>query len=194
MISYQPSSSQNVGPWDAEQLHYLSATLLNCLATTATGCTARSWTRICGCLYNKLRGLGTFEWHGDNADGLSVLCHAHNCCLALCGTEAPGQESRAFTSLTAPSWALISDGLMLSGSQTVQWGVQREETEASQRETNTHCHSPVSAEMSCMTKAMKFPIFARTSSITELWCWQTGKSPNVCGAERLWKPAVWSRL
>lgn len=46
----------------------------------------RSWTGICGCLCNKLRGLGTFEWRGDNADGLSVLCHAHNCCLALCGT------------------------------------------------------------------------------------------------------------
>lgn len=156
MISYQLSTSKNVGPWDTEQLHYLPAALLKCLATRPAGSTVRSWTRICGCLYNKLRGLGTFERHGDNADRLSVLCHTHNCCLALCRTEAPGQECRAFTSLTAPSWALISDSLMLSGSQTVQSGVQRKETEASQRETNTQRRFWVLVKTNCMTNAVTF--------------------------------------
>lgn len=44
-------------------------------------------------------------------------------------------SAERFTSLTAHPRALISDSLMLSGSQTVQSGVQRKET--SQIGTNT---------------------------------------------------------
>lgn len=77
---------------------------------------------------------------------------AYQCCAtlstamwALCSIKAPGQDFRAFTSLTEPSWVLISDSLMLSGSQTVQWGVQRKETESCQREKNVY------SETNCMT-------------------------------------------
>lgn len=103
-------------------------------------------------------------------------------------TEAPGQESRAFTSLTAPSWALISDSLMLSGSQTVQSGVQRKETEASQRETNTQWRFWVLEETTCMTNATTLQ-----SAQEHHWLWALMRflKASRVPSNKLWRPAVW---
>ena len=197
MISYQLSSSQNVGPWDAEQLHYLPATPLNCLATAATGCTG------------PVPGPGSVAASTISSEGLRHIWVARWQCrraisivprsqllFGIVWNRGTGTGVQSFYKFNC---ALMSVNLRQAD---VIWEPDRPVRRAEERdrglpeEKQTHgVTPPVSAETSCcMTKAMKFPIFAWTSSITELWWWQIGKSPNVCGAERLWKPAVWSRL
>lgn len=118
---------------------------------------------------------------------ISIVSHSQRLFVHWMEPRQLEWESRGFTSLTVPSWALIWTRLMLSGSQTAQWGVQRAETRGSQRETNTLYSELWRRQAVWLT--LQLSSLCTNFMDCKLWWWQIGE--GILGAVA--DPIVWSQ-